>query len=81
MKELLPATAAILFGGGAVILVLWAIIAFFVAFTNAQNQMNWCQYKNGDWINSREETGRRWSPNPLTLGFTGECINPGDEGL
>jgi len=72
----------------AVVLIItiaaWAILALCVAFTNAQNQMNWCQYKNGmsPWSSTKsEETGKRWSPNPLTAGFTGECINPGDKGL
>lgn len=62
----------------------WAFFAFIMGFVNAQNQMNWCQYKNGmTYItsSSQEPTGKRWSPNPLTIGFTGECINPGDKGL
>jgi len=72
-----------------VVLGIWGIIAAGVGITNAQNQMNWCQYKNGLVFYSQSDidagkagaTGKRWSPNPLTAGFTGECINPGDKGL
>jgi hypothetical protein len=80
LKEALPYITAMVL----IIIAIWLVIAGFVAFTNAQNQMNWCQYKNGStpWSSSKsEETGKRWSPNPLTAGFTGECINPGDKGL
>jgi len=66
------------------IIALWGLIAVIVGFVNAQNQMNWCQYKDGNtvWSTSKvEETGKRWSPNALTAGFTGECIDPGDKGL
>jgi len=80
IKDSLPYIIAVL----AVVIALWFIVVVCVSFTNAQNQMNWCQYKNGStpWSTTKsEETGKRWSPNPLTAGFTGECIDPGDKGL
>ena len=58
---------------------LWILAAFFVSVNNAVNQMNWCQYEKGKVDGT--STGKRWSPNPLTIGLTGECINPGDRGL
>lgn len=69
---------------GAVILVIYGIIALLVGVTNAQNTMNWCQYKSGNYNfddPAKSATGKRWSPNPATVGLTGECINPGDKGL
>lgn len=69
---------------GAVIVIgtLYLIIMAGVGFVNAQNKMNWCQWENGDpYGTDSKETGKRWEPNALALGFTGECVDPGDKGL
>ena len=74
----------IILGVVSVIFVVYLLFMFVVGVINAQNTMNWCQYKNGltYWSSSKqEETGKRWEPNPLTIGLTGECIDPGDKGL
>ena len=84
MKDFLKENAWYIGFFTGLVIVIYLVIAIIVGFTNAQNQMNWCQYKDGLnlWSGStQEETGRRWSPNPLTAGFTGECIEPGDKGL
>lgn len=78
MKNLVPyviCIAAVLFG-------IYAVLIIAVATVDVAKQMNWCEYKNGELYSSNSEsTGKRWSPNVLTIGLTGECINPGDKGL
>lgn len=86
MKEFLSESFPILCIIFAVILFFYGVFAVGVGFVNAQNQMNWCQYKDGHIFYDGDDknkgaTGKRWSPNPLTAGFTGECINPGDKDL
>lgn len=86
MKDFLDTTVPIFVIVVFILGFIWGVIALGVGFVNAQNQMNWCQYKNGDiFYDSEKEnegpTGKRWSPNILTIGLTGECIEPGDKGL
>lgn len=88
MSKLDNDSEAVFYGTVAlgVLLLIYLFIMMIVGFANAQSQMNWCNYKHGsiyyDSKNKEEgPTGRRWSPNILTLGFTGECIDPGDKGL
>ncbi len=82
MNEDAQQVAAVAVAGVIVVAGIYLLLMAGVGFVNAQNKMNWCQWKNGDsyGIDSKE-TGKRWEPNALALGFTGECVDPGDKGL